>query len=367
MDLSMKFKIIDIQEDTNLNCYSVLTVVSIPDFIEFVKPIHEEKGNLDEQREVLQSRSAKIIRNQMVEDLRKGGILPPIVLGIICDTEIINEDNFFRLIQNQEKITILDGMQRIQALEDAMYLYHNIRVEFWFTQDESALLYRMLILNSGQIPWGLDKQLEVVFKPILKKWRYNIPHLDYLIDRNSYKQSEIVELFLAFTSRKLRIDKKQQLAEYHAALDIMSLIREKSGRTIYKFEEVFTIMIEIDQLLSGIENRYVFTNKKVNIRVSFMVACAEKIFGLLGSNMEKEHEKVEHNFQDLIIKLNQLRNKIKSQNRQENLNFLALDILIEKIRFLPKAKYGQAFLDGFKVIFSEPEINSFAVCWNKMY
>ena len=210
----MKFKIIDIQKDTNLNCYSVLTVVSIPDFIEFVKPIHEEKGNLDEQREVLQTRSAKIIRNQMVEDLRKGGILPPIVLGIICDTEIINEDNFFRLIENKEEITIaiLDGMQRIQALKDAIKkcdINHNVRVEFWFAQDEAALLYRMLVLNSGQIPWGLDKQLEVVFKPILKKLKYSIPYL------NKYKQSEIVELFLAFASRKVRIDKKQQLAEYH--------------------------------------------------------------------------------------------------------------------------------------------------------
>ncbi|WP_242039582.1 hypothetical protein [Anabaena sphaerica] len=376
MDLSMKFKIIDIQEDTNLNCYSVLTVVSIRDFIEFIQPIHEQKGNLDEQREVLQTRSAKIIRNQMVEDLKEGGILPPIVLGIIYDSKKIkkiNEDNFFSLIENklnnkEEKeniITILDGMQRIQALKDAMRkcnINHNLRVEFWFAQDEGDLLYRMLVLNSGQIPWGIDKQLEVVFRPILQKLKYRIPHLDNLISQKLYKQSEIVELFLAFTSRKVRIDKKQQLAEYHAALDIMSLIREKSGHIIDKFETIFVLMTDIDQLLSEIEDRYVFNNQTV--RVGFMVACAEKTFGLLGSNLEKDHTQVEDNFNNIVFKLKKLRSKIQFQDRH---NFLALNILKENLRSIPKEKHRQAFLDGFKVIFSEPEINSFAVCWHKMY
>ena len=363
----MKFKIIDIQEDRNLNCYSVLTVVSIPDFIEFVKPIHEDKGNIDEQREVLQTRSAKIIRNQMVEDLEKGGILPPIVLGIISDQNI-HEYNFFDLIKNKEKISILDGMQRIQALKYALRNYnihHNLRVEFWFAEDESALLYRMLVLNSGQIPWGLDQQLEVVFKPILKRLKYRVHYLDNLISQKLYKQSEIVELFLAFTSRKVRIDKKQQLAEYHAALDIMSLIREKSGLIIDKFEEIFILMTEIDQLLSKIEDRYIFNNQTA--RVGFMVACAEKIFGLLGSHLEKEYEQVNENFHNIISKLNKLKSKIESQNIEQNRNFLDLGLLKEKLQSIRKEKHRQAFLDGFKVIFSEDEINSFAVCWNKMY
>ncbi|MBE9237036.1 hypothetical protein IQ227_13620 [Anabaena aphanizomenioides LEGE 00250] len=362
--MKFKFKIIDIQEDTNLNCYSVLTVVSIRDFIDFIQPIHDYKGNLEDQREVLQTRSAKRIRNQMVEDLKKGGILPPIVLGSISKSKI-NKDNFFRLIENEDNISILDGMQRIQALKESRKnndINHNLRVEFWFAKDESALLYRMLVLNSGQIPWGLDKQLEVVFKPILKKLKYRIPYLDNLIKQKLYKQSEIVELFLAFASRKVRIDKKQQLAEYHAALDIMSLIREKSAHIIDKFEEIFILMTDIDQLLSEIEDRYVFNNQTV--RVGFMVACAEKTFGLLGSNIEQDSAQVEDNFKNIVFKLKKLRSKIQFQDRHK---FLALDILKENLLSIPKEKHRQAFLDGFKVIFSEPEINSFAVCWHKMY
>jgi hypothetical protein len=367
-ELTMKFKIIDIQEDKNLNCYSVLTVVSISDFIKFVKPIHEDKGNFDDQREVLQTRSAKIIRNQMIEDLREGGILPPIVLGSICDQEI-NEDNFERLIENKEGISILDGMQRIQALKDAIEnrkINHNLRVEFWFANNESALLYRMLILNSGQIPWGIDKQLEVVFKPILQKMEHDIPHLENLISQNLYTKAEIVELFLAFTSRKVRIDKKQQLAEYHSALDIMSLIREKSLDIIERFEVIFRFMIEIYRLFSGIEDRYIFNNQTV--RVGFIVACSEKIFGLLGNGVEKNYSQVDTNFDNVRSKLNQFESQIQLQNNRQDIDkFLALDILKEQLRFIPKEKHRQAFLDAFKVIFNESEIHSLAVCWNKMY
>lgn len=368
MEIEEIFKIIDIQEDNNLNCYSVLTVIKISDFTKFVEPIHENRGNIEDQREVLQTRSAKIIRNQMVEDLKQGGILPPIVLGIICNTKI-NEDNFLKFIKNKEDISILDGMQRIQALKDAQNqseINHNLRVEFWFAPDESALLYRMLVLNSGQIPWGLDKQLEVVFKPVLQRIKHNIYNLDYLIyEKKLYTQSEIVELFLAFTSRKVRIDKKQQLAEYHAALDIMSLLREKSGHIIEKFEDFFKFMTEIDQLFSGIEDRYVFNNQTA--RVGFMVACAENTFGLLGNNIDKNPEKVNKNFENIISKLNKIIHKIQKQNNQERQSFLDLELLKEKLRSIPKEKHRQAFLDGFKVIFSESEINSFAVCWNKMY
>jgi len=365
----MTFEIIDIQEDNNLNCYSVLTVVKISDFITFVKPIHENRGNLEDQREVLQTRSAKIIRNQMVEDLKKGGILPPIVLGIICNSNTkINKDNFLNFIQKEQDISILDGMQRIEALKDAINqskINHNLRVEFWFAPEERALLYRMLILNSGQIPWGLDKQLEVVFKPILQKMKQRVPDLEYLISNKLYTQAEIVELFLAFTSRKVRIDKKQQLAEYHAALDVMSLLRDKSGHIIEKFEEIFRLMMEIDQLFSGIEDRYVFNNQTT--RVGFMVACAEKTFGLLGNNFDNNHEKVNKNFDNIISKLNKIKSQVEFQNYQQRIDFIDLELLKDQLRSIPKEKHRQAFLDGFKVIFSESEINSFAVCWHKMY
>lgn len=363
----MTFKIIDIQKDTNLNCYSVLTVVSINDFMDFIEPIHENKGNIREQREVLSTRSAKIIRNQMVEDLKEGGILPPIVIGSIHKSSI-EENNFLNVVslkKEENEIFILDGMQRIQALKDATnkkIISHNLRVEFWFAHDESALLYRMLVLNSGQIPWSLEKQLEVVFKPVLNELKPYIRNHS----EDVWNDSDIVEMFLAFTSRKVRINKKQQLAEYHAALDVMSLIRHKSGKVVDRFSNIFVKMIEVNKLLIEIDNRYIFDNQVA--RIGFIVACSEKIFGLLGNEEEKDDFRVESNFEDVISKLGEIIRQINNKKDENKLGyFLSLDLLKETLSSLPKEKHRQAFLDGFKVLFSESEINTLAVCWKRMY
>ena len=265
--------------------------------------------------------------------------------------------------KEKDEISILDGMQRIQALKDATTrkkIDHNLRVEFWFASDESALLYRMLVLNSGQIPWSLQKQLEVVFKPVLKNLKHDVEYLEEL-----YKDAEILELFLAFISRRVRIDKRQQLAEYQSALDIMSLIRDRSGKSINKFQAILQKMIEIDLLLKNIENRYVFDNQTA--RIGFIVACSEKIFGLLGNEKEKDHFELEKNFNDAIEKLNEIKNQIQYNDTKENKRFLDLELLKETLHSIPRDKHRQAFLDGFKIIFSEPEIHSLAVCWKKMY
>ncbi len=361
----MNFKIIDIQKDENLDCYSILTVVGISEFMKFINPVHKNKGNIEEQRGVLSTRSAKIIRGQMIEDLKGGGILPPIVLGSIYKSTI-NKENFFEIIlqkSEENEISILDGMQRVKALEDATNqreINHNLRVEFWFASDEAALLYRMLVLNSGQIPWSLEKQLEVVFKPVLKQLEYRIDNLYSL-----YNNADVVELFLAFTSRKVRIDKRQQLAEYHSALDIMSLIRDRSGEIISKFESILRIMMEINKLFQGIENRYIFNNQIA--RIGFVVACAEKIFGLLGNDDEKDHLKVSDNFNYTVLRLEEFKHQLQQKDIEKRIDFLGLDLLKETLHSIPKEKHRQAFLDGFKVLLSETEINSLSVCWKRMY
>jgi len=366
----MTFKIIDIQRDEGLDCYSILTVVSISSFMQFINPVHKDKGNIEEQRGVLSTSSAKIIRNQMVEDLKGGGILPPIVLGSIYKSTI-NEKNFSEIIlqkSERNEISILDGMQRVQALKDATNqreIDHNLRVEFWFASDEAALLYRMLVLNSGQIPWSLEKQLEVVFKPVLKKLEQSIQEQRINQSDSLWNNFDILELFLAFTSRKVRIDKKQQLAEYHSALDIMSLIRDRSGEIIHKFESILRIMMEINKLFEEIENPYIFNNQTT--RIGFVVACAERIFGLLGNNDEKDHLKVRDNFSYAISKLEKIKYQVQLKDIGKKIDFLGLDLLKETLHSIPKEKHRQAFLNGFKVLFSESEINSLSVCWKRMY
>ncbi|MGA1379900.1 MAG: hypothetical protein ACO3Z2_08130 [Chitinophagaceae bacterium] len=362
----MQFKILHIQKDTSTDCYSVLTVTAAKYFVEYIQPVHEEKGKLEEQRDVLTTRSAKIIRHQMVEDLEKGGILPPIVLGRMY-TKPVDNSNFHELI-NYEEIYILDGMQRIQALRDARDLADNLdlRVEFWFAPNETALLYRMLVLNSGQVPWSINKQIEVVFKPVIETIKHKIENTQY----DEYKQTDIIELFLAFTSRKVKIDKRQQLAEYHSALDIMGILGSGKQHALEYFIEVFKYIVLLDQLFSeaeheiSISDRYIFNSQTA--RVGFTVSCAEKIYGLLGNHEERDFNKVNKNFNFVCEFLEKLTKNINQSTTRERIDFLELETLKAQLRAIPQQRHRQAFSDSFKGLFQGDDIKSFAVCWNRM-
>jgi hypothetical protein len=65
--------------------------------------------------------------------------------------------------------------------------------------------------------------------------------------------------------------------------------------------------------------------------------------------------------------LTQIIRQINQKSIKQRIDFLDLDLLKQMLRSIPKEKHRQAFLDGFKILFSESEINSLAACWNRMY
>ncbi len=77
-------------------------------------------------------------------------------------------------------LAIIDAMQRTAAIleaaaEDETVLRRNLRVEFWLATSIRAMIYRMLVLNTGQVPWTISRQLSVVFAPLLEKIKRNVP------------------------------------------------------------------------------------------------------------------------------------------------------------------------------------------------
>jgi hypothetical protein len=126
----------------------------------------------------------------MVSDLRRGAILPPVVIGAVVDAPT------FRTYSNQrakspadflpdgarKELSIIDGMQRTAALVeavgvDAAIKNNQMRVAFWLTQTVRTMVYRMLVLNTGQVPWTLARQLTVVFAPLLNEVQDKVPEI----------------------------------------------------------------------------------------------------------------------------------------------------------------------------------------------
>jgi adenylate kinase family enzyme len=181
--------ILDLLKDDRANCYSLMVQMTINEYLDKIQSSFEKKGGLEGQRETIKTKTAQKIRERMIEDLRNGAILPPIVLGAILDSEqievlntenlkheVINSDNLSKLVERipKEDLFIIDGMQRTTALSEARKekLKINeklIRVEYWLASEVNSITYRMLVLNTSQIPWNLRRQLEVVYSSIVKE------------------------------------------------------------------------------------------------------------------------------------------------------------------------------------------------------
>jgi hypothetical protein len=211
-------------------------------YLALVEAVYAKNGGLEGQRGPLRTKTAITIRKRMIADIRARAVLPPIVLGVLAsDEEMIridgarNSNEFLDIFcgNNLDKISVIDGMQRTTAIVDALKEDLSvgnltIRVEFWVSKFINSLTYRMLVLNTGQVPWEIGRQLETIYSQFLIKIRHELNDSAEIFARDDtrrrarpaqYQSKEIVELLLLFSSRKSELDIKDKVAEDFARLE----------------------------------------------------------------------------------------------------------------------------------------------------
>lgn len=254
----MELTNISVIKDNRSDCFSIMGITNIKDYIEYIKTIYNDRGGITGQRDALKTSSAIKIRKRMIMDIVSGTVLPPIVVGLI-----LSENEFNRIYEEfghtasldnttvssiikeiaPENISLIDGMQRTTAIIEAIETSKNIinntmRIELWVVKNINNLLYRMLILNTGQVPWNVRRQLEVLYSPIKKAISEAIPDIMiYSIDdgkrrsaSSQYQGDDIIELFLAFGSRKEKIELKERIAEEFTRLDFIETTEKNDLR-----------------------------------------------------------------------------------------------------------------------------------------
>jgi hypothetical protein len=82
--------------DDRTDCFSVQTTMPIRAYLKLVEGAHSMRGGLPGQRDTLKTTTAKRIRTRMVTDIRRGAVLPPVVLGAVVD-----DDALLKHIQTQ--------------------------------------------------------------------------------------------------------------------------------------------------------------------------------------------------------------------------------------------------------------------------
>ena len=258
--------------DRRVGCYSLMTAVMAADYLKLVENSYAKRGELKHQRDVLKTTTAKRIRRRMVSDVKNGAILPPVVVGVVTDVATfqtipgLEPPAIMTLITENlmDSIAIIDGMQRTTALRLAMdedpasLAEMKIRVECWIAKSPESLIYRMLVLNTGQVPWNLSRQLQVVYSPLIDEMKKRV-NFERVLDTEKserrarggeYQPDSLVELYIAFGVRKTDVDTQETLADEFSRLDMTDAL----GAVMSAFSGCSTTSVE------GVSRRPVESN-----------------------------------------------------------------------------------------------------------
>ncbi|GBC61428.1 hypothetical protein DENIS_2388 [Desulfonema ishimotonii] len=384
----------DILHDRRVDCYSVLTTMSVREYLSIVEKAYENGGGLKGQREPLKTSTAIRIRKRMVQDLKEGTVLPPIVIGVIVSEDVfgsienISDKDFKEIIssQNSENISIIDGMQRTTALSDAISDQPDVeekklRIEYWIAPNTNSLIYRMLVLNTGQVPWNIRRQIEVVFRSMIEEIKVKAPSIELLDLKKKGRRSkagqfqadDIIELFLVFGTRKEKVDIKEKLADEFTRLDVAEATSDPEFTQIFyealdylgKFDAAFAKYSPKEPTKERFKSgKDLFASQPV--RVGFITAIALEVFGRPGKSYT--HQESRQKWDKIKTNANNLLSHLESINNDEIESFLDYTTLNEVIVKDKISKHGnierEFFLKAFKAMVEEKFVlKSMTPCW----
>ena len=370
-------RVTDYLEDDKRQCISLICRMSLKEYRELAFESFNNNGNFEGQRGVIKrSSAASKIRKRMQEDFNRGAVFPQVVIGL-QDNDLEKYRAWNSEIDvsvfSKYEISIIDGMQRsniyfnnYEGNEDRI-----IRVEFWIAKDSTQLLYRMLVLNTGQTPWNTRRQLEVIFgnlaQNIRKNLTYEAPELNDRIEifgvddgrkrtqAGKYQKSSIIETYLGFNTRNIKVQVSDELAEEYQRFDMIESIERKDSFKFYI--SVLALMCKLDLALANydekiegegqfLEGKDLFSSTPVCM--GFVVACAEYIMGKV--SVERTDEQKTDKLEKLKRQVNIIVEKLESE-AVNNKQFLALDTLNEVCSTLSKSRIGDETRRLFKNIF----------------
>ncbi|MEH6618180.1 hypothetical protein [Maribacter arcticus] len=382
--------------DRKTECHSLLVSMSVSNYLEYIDEPYKDQGNIDGQRRALTTTTGKRIRKRMISDLKEGAIVPPLVIGAMVDYQVFKEldsllkqdlsESFVvsskRLVEvleelknNDIALSIIDGMQRTTAYIEAGSIVsdNEIRIEIWLTHKVESLTYRMLVLNTGQSPWNLRRQLEVLFKPLINSIesrlneeyptlldKFSLTDIDSGESRTAagiYQKKQIIEAYIAFSLRKEKVDNQTVLADEFSKLDMVD--SQTNSDFIKYFNTALKQLINIDHALTNCLLVESYENEKYKVgknifdghpaRIGFFTGFSLEIFGSPGIELSQEK---------ILLKLENVNNRCNAlitaiNDAEDKDDFLKLDILNEAYKSMPVNKLGDSQREFFKNTFRQ--------------
>ncbi len=389
----------DMIEQKELKCISILTKVKVGDYLSFVESIYNENGGIAGQRAPLKTKTALTIRSRMVSDIVKGAVLPPVVVGVHINSSEIgrfsdlkSHDDLMAAIgePNLGRVSIIDGMQRTTAIIDAVEVRNDVsneylRVEYWVSSSLNNLIYRMLVLNTGQVPWDVSRQLKTIYSPLIQKIvdglgdEIAVFNKDFELRRRTragqYQSENLIQLLLNFSSGKYEIDLKDKITEDFARLDLI----ESSSHEMFLeyFVSTIKLMTELDICFSKYVPNEDLGYQRYNsggaifksfpAQVGFCVAMSNYVFDEPGFQIDWAD--AETKFEAAKARVTELSIKLDAMTNDELGAFLELQVL-DELMDTRKSQVGRVerrfFTEAFRVLISKTErLQDMNPCWRK--
>lgn len=373
--------------DTVSNCHSFIFHITLKEYLSLVSQARDNNGNIGGQRSVLKSQSAKVIRDQMSADFEKGGVLPPVVIGIVDNNFHQNEfqssaDLIQYLAARKDELCIIDGMQRTHAMVQAgdSCLTREIRAELWLANSLNKLIYRMLVLNTGQVPWTMQRQLEVVLYPVIKEIKEKASEIELPTTNDEkrrtqpakFQASKIIESFLVFGSRSEKANTRDAIAEEYTKLDFIESSSKQDILDLYInfLKRVVKFDLQLSRVVRG-EHSGKF-KKGIDILgshpalIGMTTAFAIKILGR--PKMDYDPEKQQRNADRILTSFDSFISKLGRMSEEEITEYVNIESLNAMCPSSASSKIGdqeRAFFKGaFNVLIEEDfDINNMIVCW----
>ncbi|MCK4358706.1 MAG: hypothetical protein KAW92_08170 [Candidatus Cloacimonetes bacterium] len=268
-------KVLNIIDDKKINSKSFICIMNVSDYKKIIQStLLNDELTMQRGKETRKKEVYKRLR----EDLKVGTVFPPISLALREDLE--TDIKVGDIIEFKEgSLYVLDGLQRTLALIDAIdelendetnkkrLLESKVRFEIWINASLNSLLYKMVVLNSGQTPMSLRHQIEILNKPFIEDFKktarnlYKVTNIDIFTWREKNKRrtrplqyllSDLIETFLSFAEGKPFVDKNNLIVEQIEKIDFLdkqTSLREKYENKELIFEQFVYLLTKLDVLL----------------------------------------------------------------------------------------------------------------------
>ena len=202
--------------DKRIQSWNILMEFTLKEYYDLSSNILD---NNDFQR--ARVKSSKSVYSLLKTDLKVGCMMPPIVLALSSHiSPTISNEELINVVLNQKnKLIILDGLQRSYTIRDLILelikmddpeknnVFNNkIRIEIYLGIYKLGILYRMLTLNTGQTPMSSRHQIEIIYSDYIDQSIDNVK-LIREIDGSmpckigEYRFRDIIEGFTSFIER----------------------------------------------------------------------------------------------------------------------------------------------------------------------